>query len=94
MTSATLSASFTAHPASPSSPSSPLALGIGANAAIFRVVNAAFLRPVPAPELHRVVVIGEDRPALKLSNVNLSLLQAEDLARRTDLFQTFAAIIW
>jgi putative ABC transport system permease protein len=69
-----------------------LALGIGANSAIFRVVDAAFLRPVPAPELDRVVVIGEDLPPLKLFNVNLSLLQAEDLARRADLFQTFAAI--
>jgi putative ABC transport system permease protein len=69
-----------------------LALGIGANSAIFRVVNAAFLRPVPAPELDRIIRIGEDLPGLNLQNVQLSPLQAEDVGKRADLFQNFAAI--
>jgi predicted permease len=39
-----------------------LAVGIGANTAIFSVVNGVILRPLPYPAAHRLVSLGEDNP--------------------------------
>src|SRR6188472_1257469 len=40
-----------------------LALGIGANTAIFSVINAVLLRPLPYPDANRIITLSESTPS-------------------------------
>ena len=68
-----------------------LALGIGANTAIFSAVDAVLLHPLPAPALDRLVTVYDDLPGINLSKAPLSPGESLDLMARTDLFDASAA---
>ena len=68
-----------------------LALGIGANSAIFALVDATLLRPLPIPEPHRVVMISERTAASAHERVSPSNLI--DFAARSRSFEAVAGFI-
>src|SRR5687768_6604739 len=70
-----------------------LALGIGANTAIFSVVDAVLLRPLPYPDSDRLVSIQERAPDVA-SGISLSPPNFVDLSTRTQSFERVGAYVW
>ena len=56
-----------------------LALGIGANAAIFTVVEGVLLRPLANQDEDRLIYIRQSAPGIKVENANFSVPELRDL---------------
>lgn len=69
-----------------------LALGIGANTAIFSVVDAVLLSPLPYPQPERLVAVLQTLPAKGVWNAGLSYLNFSDFAREAHAFEGLAAV--
>ena len=67
-----------------------LALGIGASVAIFTVVNAILLRPLPYPEAERIVTVLHHAPGLNLPVLRNSQGTVNFYRQQVDIFGAFA----
>ena len=68
-----------------------LALGIGANTAVFSNVNALLLRPFPFPDLDRVTVVYETVPKQDATNVKAAPANFLDWTEQSKTFEHLAA---
>ncbi len=69
-----------------------LALGIGANSAIFSVVNGVLLQPLPFKDPGRLMVVAESTP--QFSRMSFSYPNFTDFHDQNRSFETFAAFNW
>jgi len=67
-----------------------LSLGIGANVALFGVVNAVLLKPLPFRDYQRLVIIDNTHPET-LGNVSVSYPNFVDLREDNSSFEDMAA---
>jgi predicted permease len=69
-----------------------LALGIGANTAIFSVVNGVLLNPLPFPNASRIVSLFQDKPNFPKGSI--SYPNFLDWQRDNHAFESIAALRW
>src|SRR5271156_7082172 len=70
-----------------------LALGVGANTAIFSIVNAVLLRSLPYRDPDRLVRIFFNEPGVGLRDVGFSKPEMDDLQTRAGVFEDVTPIL-
>ena len=70
-----------------------LALGIGASTAIFTIVNAVVLRPLPYPEPQELVRITSELRGFGAADTGVSAPELADYQSHTDLFTGVAGLL-
>ena len=71
-----------------------LALGIGANVALFSVVNSVFLRPLAYRDPDRLVRLSSTNTQQNLTRVGFSFPRFQDVQQRQDVFSDLALSIF
>jgi predicted permease len=69
-----------------------LALGVGANTAIFSIVDAVLLRSLPYPDPDRLVRVFINEPGVGLRDVAFSKPELDDLQTRAGVFEDVSPI--
>ena len=67
------------------------ALGIGANTAIFSIVDAVFLRQLPFPDPQRLVNLNCDLAGTNMPDIGMLTPELEDFRDRSGVFQELSA---
>jgi putative ABC transport system permease protein len=70
-----------------------LALGFGANTAIFSAVHAILLKPLPVRDLDRIIFVQENIPKLGLLALPLDPTETLQVRSRSDLFDAVAGVM-
>lgn len=70
-----------------------LALGIGANSAIFSVVNAVLLRPLPYPQSEQLVNLDGINPQADITESNMSVPDFADWQSQSQAFEYMAGYV-
>jgi hypothetical protein len=68
-----------------------LAVGIGASTAIFSVVDAVLLRPLPYPNPDRLVLVKQSSAVARLTNATLSEFEFGSVREQNHVFSDMAA---
>jgi putative ABC transport system permease protein len=71
-----------------------LALGIGANSAIFSVINAILLKPLPFEDLDLIVVLWEKIPSQGVERNEVSVANYLDWREQSNSFENLAIYAW
>src|SRR5262245_37691135 len=71
-----------------------LALGIGANTAIFSVVNAVLLKPLPYKDAARLVMLWERQPERGIERNPVSGHEYPEWKSQNQAFEQMAAVTW
>jgi putative ABC transport system permease protein len=69
-----------------------LALGIGANTAIFTVINAVLVRPLPYPDPDRLVMVWESNAGRKRERNTVAPANYLDWKAESDVFERMAGV--
>jgi predicted permease len=71
-----------------------LALGIGANTAMFSVVNAVLLKPLPFSDPNRLVMVWEDASSIGFPRADVAPANYVDWKTQQSVFEDMAALNW
>ncbi len=71
-----------------------LALGIGANSAIFSMINGLMLKPLPYPDGEELVAVYNTYPKMGLDNAGVSIPDYLDRREQVDAFAESAMYTW
>jgi putative ABC transport system permease protein len=70
-----------------------LALGIGANTALFSVVDAVLLRPLAYQQPQQLVSVKADMPGINLTDAGMSQPELDDFQKRSGVFSEIS-VVW